>query len=320
MDHIMSSAAPDCAPAEAPLLTHDGLLYRTEADYLAGVLTFLAAAFAADEPAFVAVPEANLDLLESSLDASSGPVELVDITRIGRNPARLMPLMHRFVDAHPGRRVRFVGEPLWPGRSAAEICEATRHEAMLNTAFADVAIDILCPYDARALEAAAVADVWRTHPSVVDHNERRASPAYTDPHRLYAGEHALVPEPPADVSAIPVRADDLAAVRAFVQRMAAGYGLGPRRIQDLVLAVNEIATNTILHTAGSGTLRIWSEPDTVVCEIRDGGYIVDAFAGRRPPNDASDHGRGLWMANELCDLVQLRSTERGTTIRVHIDR
>jgi anti-sigma regulatory factor (Ser/Thr protein kinase) len=316
----MSSAAPDCAPAETPVLTHDGLLYRTEADYLTGVLSFLAAGFAAAEPAFVAVPEANLDLLESGIDSSAGTVEFADITRIGRNPARLIPFIHRFVDAHPGQRVRFVGEPIWPGRSAAEICEATRHEAMLNTAFADVPIDILCPYGVLDLEPAAIADMWRTHPTVVDHNERRASPAYSDPHRLYAGEHPLLPEPPADVRAIPVRADDLAAVRAFVRRSAAEYGLGSRRTQDLVLAVHEIATNTILHTAGSGTLRIWFESATVVCEIRDGGHIADALAGRRPPNDTSDHGRGLWMANQLCDLVQLRSSELGTTIRVHVDR
>lgn len=301
-------------------LTHDGLLYRTPTDYLAGVLPFLQAGLAADEPVFVAVPEPNLALLRDGLNGATTSVEFADMTLVGRNPARIIPAIHRFVDAHPTRRVRFVGEPIWPGRSPAEVCEATRHEAMLNTAFADAVVDILCPYDVSALDPVIVADAWRTHPTVVDNAKRHTSPYYTDPQRLYAGDDPLLPNPPDDVPVVPVEADDLAGLRQLVRRFAEGVGLGRRRIQDLVLAVNEIATNTILHTPGSGTLRIWAEPHVVICEIRDTGYIADAFAGRRPPHDGADHGRGLWMANELCDLVQLRSTAAGTTIRVHIDR
>ncbi len=58
------------------------------------------------------------------------------MAELGRNPARIIPEVQAFTDKHPGQRVRFVGEPIWPGRSAAEICEATRHEALLNLAFA----------------------------------------------------------------------------------------------------------------------------------------------------------------------------------------
>lgn len=136
---------------------------------------------------------------------------------------------------------------------------------------------------------------------------------------MYAGDDPLLPVPPEDVPVFAVVDDDLGAVRQFVRQFAERVGLLPRRTQDLVLAVNEIATNTILHTSGAGTLQIWADPGAVICEIRDTGYIADAFAGRRPPHDGSDHGRGLWMANELCDLVQLRSTTAGTTIRVHVD-
>ena len=74
-----------------------------------------------------------------------------------------------------------------------------------------------------------------------------------------------------------------------------------------------------VHTDDVGSLTIWREPQTLVCEIRDSGYIADPFAGRYWPNDASDHGRGLWMANQLCDLVQIRSGEQGTTIRLHVN-
>jgi anti-sigma regulatory factor (Ser/Thr protein kinase) len=315
----MSSEARARPSAAGQALTHDGLLYRNSADYLAGVLPFLATGLAADEPTFVAVPPANLELLRDGLDGTAAEVNFADMTQIGRNPARIIPAIHQFLDAHPARRVRFVGEPIWPGRSDAEICEATRHEAMLNTAFADAAIDILCPYDVSALDPAAVADAWRTHPSVVADDRRQDSPHYDDPTGLYAGDDPL-PSPPDDVRSMPVVGDELSTVRNFVRAFATEIGLSAQRIQDLVLAVNEIATNTILYTGGSGTLQIWSEAGALVCEIRDTGFIADAFVGRRVPNDGADHGRGLWMANQLCDLVQLRSSQQGTIVRVHVYR
>jgi anti-sigma regulatory factor (Ser/Thr protein kinase) len=320
-DHgIMSSAVSGRPVAGQPTLSHDGLLYRTSAEYLGGVLAFIHAGLAAAQPTLVAVPGPNLALLRDGLDGAEALVTLTNMTAVGRNPARIIPAIRRFVDAHPVDRVRFVGEPLWPGRSEPEICESTRHEAMLNTEFADTPIDILCPYDVSRLDPAVIADAWRTHPTVIVDAEREASPQFTDPPGLYAGDAPLLPNPPNDVPVMLVQADDLTAVRQFVERFALEMGLGARRTQDLVLAVNEIATNTILHTPGSGTLRIWSQPQTVICEIRDTGYIADAFAGRRPPSDAADHGRGLWMANQLCDLVQIRSSAKGTTIRLHVDR
>jgi anti-sigma regulatory factor (Ser/Thr protein kinase) len=315
----MSSAAPDCSAASAgQSLTHDGLLYRGPADFIAGVVPFVQEGLAAEQPTFVAVPGPNLELLRDGLNGTSSVVQFADMTTVGRNPARIIPTILRFVDAHPRRRVRFVGEPIWPGRSEAEVCEATRHEAMLNTAFADAAIDILCPYDVSQLDPAAVDAAWRTHPTIVDHARRHDSPHYTDPRGLYAGDAPLAPAP-ADARSMAVVDDDLSAVRQFVEAFAAEVGLASRRTHDLVLAVNEIATNTILYTPGSGTLQIWADAVIVACEIRDSGFIADAFVGRRPPNASADHGRGLWMANQLCDLVQLRSTEQGTTIRVQVD-
>ena len=56
----------------------------------------------------------------------------------------------------------------------------------------------------------------------------------------------------------------------------------------------------------------------MVCEVADAVRIDDPLAGReRPPADAPN-GRGLWLANQLCDLTQLRSGEDGTVLRLHM--
>jgi anti-sigma regulatory factor (Ser/Thr protein kinase) len=65
-------------------------------------------------------------------------------------------------------------------------------------------------------------------------------------------------------------------------------------------------------------VRTWREPDAVVCEVSDSGAIADPLAGRVEPRPDQLGGRGLWVANHLCDLVQIRSSPSGTVARVRM--
>jgi anti-sigma regulatory factor (Ser/Thr protein kinase) len=111
---------------------------------------------------------------------------------------------------------------------------------------------------------------------------------------------------------------DLSQVRALVLQQAREAGLTEGRANDLVLAVSEVAANTLRHTRSSGTLAIWHDADEVVCEIHDEGTITDPLTGsRKPPPDASG-GHGLWLVRQVCDLVELTSDGNGTTVRMHM--
>ena len=85
-----------------------------------------------------------------------------------------------------------------------------------------------------------------------------------------------------------------------------------------MLAVAELAANSIRHGGGRGILRIWRDGGTLVCEVRDRGRIDDPLAGRHVPDAERLGGRGLWIANAVCDLVQVRSTAQGTAVRLHM--
>ena len=100
---------------------------------------------------------------------------------------------------------------------------------------------------------------------------------------------------------------DLAAVRALVRREAARAGLALAGAENLLLATNEVVTNSLLHAGAPGELRIWTDGGEVICEVTDGGWIHDPLAGRVAPGSDQPGGRGLWLANQLCDLVELRS-------------
>jgi anti-sigma regulatory factor (Ser/Thr protein kinase) len=299
--------------------THDALLYRDADEYVEGVLAFLEPGLSAGDPLFVAVPGSHIELLRPRLPANGGGVQFADMTAVGCNPARIIPAIEQFLDAHSASRVRFVGEPIWPGRSPAEICEATRHEAMLNTVFGAMDVDILCPYDVVALDQATVADAWRTHPTVIDQAGRRDSAAYEDPAAMYDPADPLLPAAPDDIEVVLIQPGALPSLRDVVRSFALDVGLAPEATRHLVLAANEVATNTLIHTAEPGSLRIWHDSSFVICEIRDSGHIADPLAGRYRPAAEAARGRGLWMANHLCDLVQLRSTDLGTVVRLYMD-
>ncbi|WP_163554005.1 MEDS domain-containing protein [Candidatus Frankia alpina] len=109
---------------------------------------------------------------------------------------------------------------------------------------------------------------------------------------------------------------DLGLVRAAAIRAARADGLGEDRAGDLELAVHEVATNSIRHGGGRGVARFWIVDGCLICEVTDSGQLADRLAGRRRPDLNLSGGRGLWLVNQLCDLVQLRSGRAGTTARI----
>jgi anti-sigma regulatory factor (Ser/Thr protein kinase) len=125
-------------------------------------------------------------------------------------------------------------------------------------------------------------------------------------------------KPPAAAETLTYDAE-IASVRRFIATRARRAGLSPDRIEDLVLAVSELAANTLAHTDGAGTLLVWATEDYVVCQVHDSGRLPDQQAGgSRPDPDELGGGRGLWVVRQLCDRVDVRSGPDGTTIRAYM--
>jgi anti-sigma regulatory factor (Ser/Thr protein kinase) len=298
---------------------HIALFYRSELDYLTSVASFVQAGLAAGEAAFVAVPGHKIGPLRDTLGAQAGSVAFADMTEMGRNPAWIIPRVQAFIDASEGRHVRYVGEPIWAERTPEELREATRHEALINLAFSGAPATILCPYDTGRLSHPVLAGAESTHPSLQHSSVIRPSGSYRGPAEVPEEvDGPLAPGPP-HAASLTYRTD-LSRVRALVGHQASEAGLPPRRAADLVLAVSELAANTIRHTGADGTLRVWHDPREVVCELSDPGHIKDPLAGRHRPAAGSSGGHGLWIVHQACDLVELRSGPQGTTIRLHMDR
>jgi anti-sigma regulatory factor (Ser/Thr protein kinase) len=309
------SSAPDHR-AEEPF-AHLALHYRGSREYLAGTIPFIDEALTAGEPVAAAVPARNLRLLQDALGASAARVHMVDMAEAGANPGRIIPgVLRAFADRHPDRRVRIIGEPIWPGRSEVEYPACVQHEALINPAFAGRDVAILCPYDVDGLDGQAITDSQATHPVLIDGRGRRAS-AEWDPERVIADYNRPLPPPPRTAIERAVDRGTIDNARWFVTAFGRKVGLRANRLIDLEIAVTELATNSIRHGGGTGMLRVWAEGDRLVCEVADAGHLTDPLAGHRPVED--DHGgHGLLLVNHVVDLLRTHTGAGGTTMRIHM--
>jgi anti-sigma regulatory factor (Ser/Thr protein kinase) len=304
------------ADARDDRLRHVAFFYGDQAERRAQILRLAQSGLARGEPTFVALPGDEASLLGGQLDTEPGELLCADITETGRNPARLIPEVRAFIDKHAGQRVLVIGEACWPGRSPAELREATRHEALMNLAFAASSATITCGYDATRLPPSAITDATWTHPEYLASGQPVTAPSHRPAWNVPPDCDRPLPAPPASAESLAYDTN-LAPVRRMVERHAHGSTLAPDRAADLVLAASEVAANTLDHTGSGGTFQVWRNRDEILCQAHDQGWITDPLAGR-VRHGPDGRGHGLYLVNQVCDLVEIRTGPAGTTIRMHM--
>ena len=295
---------------------HQALIYEGPEDYLEGTVPFLRGALEAGEPAMVAVGRRRRQAIEEELGEEADRIFFADMEKLGRNPAWIIPFWREFVDEAGGHSVRGIGEPVWAARTPAALEECRRHESLLNVAFAPRdSWSLLCPYDAGSLGDEILDKVACSHPHIHRDGRREQSFGFEAQLDAFAGE---LPPPASRPEQLVFGLTELGEVRHRVAAAAEAAGMDTLAVADLVTATSELAANSVMHGGGTGTLRLWHEGGRLLAEVEDRGRIEDPLVGRLRPDISQEGGRGLWLANRLCDLVQIRSGERGTTVRLHL--
>jgi len=295
---------------------HEAMLYVGDDGFVTGVSSFIREGVDAGEPVLVVVQSHKIDLLRDALGADADAVRFADMAEVGRNPARIIPAWREFVAEHaPGdRRIRGVGEPLYAQRDADERTECHVHEALLNLALADAPLSLLCPYDTAALPTHDIETAINNHPYLHEHGHAAGNERYGAVMEWFGGEF---PEPKLPTERVDFDLQRLHLVRTLVDDRAAAFGFDAGQRRECVLAVSEIATNSLLHGGGRGSFRCWFADNRLVCEITDRGHIREPLVGRVRPAPGQVGGHGMWLANQLADLVQVRSNDTRTVVRVH---
>jgi anti-sigma regulatory factor (Ser/Thr protein kinase) len=301
-------------------LEHDALFYANDDEYVAGVLGFVREGLQRDEPVLVSVPGWNLELLREALTPQEMPrVRLRDMTVAGRNPGRIIgAVLTAFVREHPGRRVRVVGEPIWPGRTDEEYPACAEHEALINVALGESPAYIQCPYDTANLPSSVLTDATRTHPTLATPGERWSSPSYTDPGAVAASFDTPLSPAPGDAEFAVIGPDTGArSARVVVHDAGRMHGMDDDRLAEVRQVAQELAVNTLTHSPnGRGILEVWTADDHLVLQVQDGGRITDPLVGRRAP-EPPHVGHGLFVVHQLADLVRIHRDTSGTIVRTY---
>jgi anti-sigma regulatory factor (Ser/Thr protein kinase) len=317
-------SAPTAAPTrgwEPAAFSHEAVLYQGETDFLTGTLPFVQEGVANDEAILVVVEAGKIARMREALGTDADKVRFADMDAVGLNPARIIPAWQDFVSEHSGdsRPLRGIGEPISSSRTPDQLIECQRHESLLNVAFAGpVPWRLLCPYDVTSLSPLVIEEARRSHPYLLEQGSPAVSEGYRGLEASGAPFDTPLPALPADATRHDVVPATLGNVRVSVDEHGRQAGLSDVAARDLALATHEIATNSVRYGGGSGVLNMWSDPSRVSCEIRDAGSIAAPLAGRERPPTTTIGGRGLWLANQLCDLVQIRTTATGGVVRLHM--
>ncbi len=337
-------------PEGGPVSQHVALLYVSDEDYLDALVPFVAEGLESGEKVLVAVPTDRAALLQNALseeapseeapwegsrseypDGGAGVLFLDSpMARPGgrpASPAAAIAAYRKLFDAHLGdgvSRLRLVAE-VPPALSPADHLAWAQYEAAIGAAFGGTAVTIVCPYDLRSSPPAVLVRVEHTHPDLWRDGRRRPSPGYTDPAsalRAMPSEAMAVEDfPPALVLRL---GPEVSIPRDALRVVAVRAGLGPDRLDDLLLAFTEVATNALIHGSSVARAKVWASNGTVVCTVTDSGPGVDdPLVGLVPPSHGAEPdpgGLGLWVARQLCDTLDLVRGPQGTTVRFVVRR
>ncbi len=289
-------------------LRHEGVPYTGHAAFVPSAAQFLSDGNRQGEACLMLAEPDKIDAVRTELGSDARSVTFVDMSLHGRNPSRVLPAMQSFVDTHAARRVRVLAEPVHAGLSPAARSEVSLAELVLRRPeYRRWSGWLCCFYDESALDASAVASIRADH-------EPEA------PDGVLAQRFTTeLPAAPRSGDTIGADRTNLGVLRRMVSSFALRSGLDPERTDDLVYAVNEVVTNSICHGEGRAAVRLWTEGRSVLCDVRDRGRIRNPLVGRVAPRAGQESGRGLWLVNQLCDLVQIRSPESGTVVRMRVD-
>jgi len=294
---------------------HEAVPYPSATHLVERLAPEVAAAVSAGDPVVVVLDEPTGVRLRHALGRHSAAVDFQDPFEVHRMPAFTVAVRW----ARTSRRITNPRGRALVVSQQMEVDRGPHHWARLdigvNVATAGLPITVLCPV---AHDVADLTTVEATHPLVATANGPEPSKRYRQP------EESVVDYPPPPppglgppVAELSFGQDDLIDLRHLVLRVAETAGLDADRGADLVLAVNELASNSVEHGPGRGRLRMWDRPN-VVAEVADHGRMSVPFPGMTIPPPDGARGRGLWLASELADTLEVWSEPGNTVIRVQM--
>jgi anti-sigma regulatory factor (Ser/Thr protein kinase) len=309
------------SPPAATRLQHSVAFYDADTDLMTQLVPVVEAASAAGEPIALALRpttevalrgEASCDVSDAiALARPDGPDGPSGQTLAARWAREL-----RTLTASGSRPVCVVTEH-WDAFDGRDGGFWTELDAAANVALSDLPVAMTCFYPTYPLHEAVLTGARRNHRTVLHHGQPADNADYLSPQEVLLASPAPAPlmlGPPDERRTFGAWA--LNDVRTGVAAMLVAAGFGEDRREDVVLAVNEIATNAVEHGPGDAEICLWSDADGFVVEVHDRGVLDNPLPGLIAPHPAEPRGRGVWIARQLCDSLHVWADGDGTHVRL----
>ncbi len=196
----------------------------------------------------------------------------------------------------------------------------TELDAAMNVALAELPVALTCFFPELPLHLRITEGARLNHEQLLVHGEPRDNPAYRQPREVLAVQPVSAPTMlgPPDLT-LHFGAWQLHEIRGQVQQALLHAGCQLEHAEDVVLAVNEVATNAVEHGESEAELFLWTG-DELVCEVHDRGVLGDPLPGLQAPHPSHPKGRGIWIARQLCDMLHVWGDTAGTHVRMRTTR
>lgn len=297
---------------------HAALVHATTGELVEALVPYVRDGLASDEPVHVALEAPDAAALGSALGRDAARVAWGDPEDTTRSPGRRLRSLAAVLDEHDRSgtgRVRLVAGHARPRRWSGADAEWARLDVAVNELIAGSRVEVVCTFDAAALPEAVVEHAARAHPRL-GLQPAHSSPVFAAPSVLPATLHpgSLVVPPEAARLEGPARP---ATARSFLRGLLVGSDLEAERVEELLVAASELVTNAWTAGATRVALACWAVPGAVAVQVDDDGPgLRDPLAGYRRPALDAPGGRGLWIVRQLCDLVEIATSDTGTAVRV----
>jgi anti-sigma regulatory factor (Ser/Thr protein kinase) len=303
---------------------HRAAYYRSPEHLLKVALPVVEQALSDGVPVALLASTLTLRGLRETLGASAGLIELTPAAPALRGSGQAAV-------AERARELREITD--WAGPVAVLVEHHPYREgidpaawveagAAANVALAALPITMTCLYPTDVAVETVSAAVRMNHGELLhDDGTVRPNPDARPPSEVLA-RYPVEPltqygAPTRELIFTPWQLIDL---RAAIAQETKEIGLPIEQAEDFVLAVNEVASNAVEHGCGVGVLRLWRQPDRVICKVTDSGLLRDPLPGLHPPHPSSPRGRGMWLSRQMCDLLHVWTDERGTHVRLQAVR
>ena len=221
-----------------------------------------------------------------------------------------------------GVRTRVIGE-FDADSNPDRVSQFLRYEAMANEVYAPYGYPVVCLWDQRRYPPDVLAQVRAVHSQLLDTSGLIPNPEYCLPIDYLTRDQRSPPAAPADLDlAVHLdSSDDLGRLRRRLRSWGASCGMGDEDTDDIVIAVDEIATNALEHGQPPGCVRGWTTPDALFVQVDDRGRgCIPATTGYQRPSTGARRGRGIWIARHLADVLTTHTSPTGTTVAMRFAR